>query len=198
MKKKILLFCNGVSGSGKTYFIQNNVPDGLFYNLRSATTRPQRVGESEGKPYFFRNEEYFNTTPLATRLWVNRTIWRPGDKKWLYGVPESEIYAHLNQNLIYDVIEPKYTRQMIDWFCSHNFDTQYDFKVAYFIPPENNMDTVRGRANMPGDANVRMNNTCTPADFANVNLVPDYKLSPRRGIYDKNLIELIKKLQHSR
>lgn len=196
--KKVLLFFNGVSGSGKTYFIRNNIPSGLFYNLRSATTRPMRVGESEGAPYFFRDEAYFDTTPLATFLWVNRAIWQPGDKKWLYGVPEFEIYEHMNQNLIYDVIEPQYTRQMIDWFCAHNLDAHYDFKIAYFLPPENNMDTVRKRANMPGDATVRTNNTCAPADFARANLTPDYTLSPRSGIYDKNLIEFIKNLQRIR
>ena len=88
MKKNTLLFCNGLSGSGKTYFIQNTLPQGLFYNLRSATTRPMREGESEGKPYFFRNEEYFDNTPLVTRLWVNKNFWTPGTPKWMYGVPE--------------------------------------------------------------------------------------------------------------
>ncbi|MBR4114562.1 MAG: hypothetical protein IKK40_00920, partial [Bacteroidales bacterium] len=64
--KKTLLFCNGLSGSGKTYFIKNTLPAGLFYNLRSATTRPMRDGESEGNPYFFRDESYFDNAPLAT------------------------------------------------------------------------------------------------------------------------------------
>ncbi len=131
--KKTLLFCNGISGSGKTYFIQKTLPSGLFYNLRSATTRPMRDGESEGKPYFFRDEAYFESAPLATHLWVNHAVWKPGDKKWLYGIPESEVYEHLGQNLIYDVIEPQYSRQLIDWFKKNGLDAHYDFRVAYFF-----------------------------------------------------------------
>lgn len=114
--KNTLLFCNGLSGSGKTYFIQNTLPTGLFYNLRSATTRPMRPGESEGKPYFFRDEAYFENARLATHLWVNEQFWTPGTLKWIYGIPEEEVFAHLGKNLIYDVIQPRYTRQLIDWF----------------------------------------------------------------------------------
>ena len=143
MKKNTLLICNGLSGSGKTYFIQNTLPHGLFYNLRSATTRPMREGEAEGAPYFFRDELYFETEPLATRLWVNQRFWTPNTPKWMYGIPESEIFSHLGQNLIYDVIEPQYARQLIDWFHNHNLNRAYNIRVAYFLPPENNFDIVQ-------------------------------------------------------
>ena len=63
--KKPLLLCTGLSGSGKTYFIKNTLPDGLFYSLRSATTRPMRVGESNGNPYFFVTEDEFEKMNLA-------------------------------------------------------------------------------------------------------------------------------------
>ena len=196
--KKTLLFCNGLSGSGKTYFIHKTLPSGLFYNLRSATTRPMRDGESEGKPYFFRDEAYFDSAPLATRLWVNRAVWNPGDKKWLYGVPETEIYEHLGQNLIYDVIEPQYSRQLIDWFKKNGLDTQYDFRVAYFLPPINHMDTVKSRANMPNDTAVRTCNTCNPADFTGAGLNIDYILRPIDGVYDPYLAAHIDELQRHR
>lgn len=198
MEKKTLLFCNGISGSGKTYFIQKTLPAGLFYNLRSATTRPMRNGESEGVPYFFRDEAYFESEPLATHLWVNRAVWKPGDKKWLYGIPESEIYEHLGQNLIYDVIEPKYSRQLIDWFKKNGLDAQYSFRVAYFLPPINHMDTVISRANMPNDAKVRAYNTCDPADFSRAGLNIDYILRPIDGVYDPCLTAHIAKLQKQR
>lgn len=198
MDKKTLLFCNGLSGSGKTYFIKNTLPAGLFYNLRSATTRPMRDGESEGAPYFFRDEAYFDTEPLATRLWVNRAVWKPGDTKWLYGVPESEIYDHLGRNFIYDVIEPQYSRQLIDWFKKNGLDAQYDFRVAYFLPPINHMDTVKSRANMPNDTAVRIHNTCNPSDFARAGLNIDYMLRPIDGMYDPYLTTYISKLQKQR
>ena len=198
MDKKTLLFCNGLSGSGKTYFIKNTLPAGLFYNLRSATTRPMRAGESEGDPYFFRDESYFNNTPLATHLWVNRHVWTPGEKKWMYGIPEQEVYEHLGQNLIYDVIEPRYARQLKDWFKRHGLDAQYNFRVAYFLPPVNHINTVNSRANMPNDATVRTLNTCNPGDFTRENLRIDYILRPIDGIYDPRLMAHIDQLVRSR
>lgn len=199
--KKTLLFCNGLSGSGKTYFIQNTLPTGLFYNLRSATTRPMRAGESEGAPYFFRDEAYFDTEPLATHLWVNEAFWTPGTPKWMYGIPEFEIFDHLGQNLIYDVIQPRYTRQLIDWFQTYGLDSEYDFRIAYFLPPENSVQTVAQRANMPNDTDVRRTNTCDPVDFLNANLDIDYILQPINGKYNQRLAQHIKQLQahnHSR
>lgn len=198
MKKNTLLFCNGLSGSGKTYFIQNTLPQGLFYNLRSATTRPMRDGESEGEPYFFRDEEYFDNTPLVTHLWVNKNFWTPGTPKWLYGVPEEEVYAHLGQNLIYDVIEPQYTRQMIDWFNKNGLARHYNFRIAYFLSPEQNLETARKRANMPNDADVRRTNTCDPIDFLNAGLDPDYILMPRSGLYNPRLTRHIADLSRGR
>ena len=198
MKKKTLLICNGLSGSGKTYFIQNNLPTGLFHSLRSATTRPMRDGESEGKPYFFRDEAYFETERLATHLWVNEQFWTPGTPKWLYGIPETEIAQHLGQNLIYDVIEPRYSRQLIDWFNEHKLHRHYNIRVAYFLPPENNFDIVSKRANMPNDTDVRRTNTCDPIDFLNAGIDPDYILMPRSGLYNPRMTAHIKRLQKNK
>lgn len=198
MNKNTLLFCNGLSGSGKTYFIQNTLPSGLFYNLRSATTRPMRAGESEGNPYFFRDEEYFETSKLATRLWVNEHFWTPGTPKWLYGVPEEEIYTHLGKNLIYDVIQPRYTRQLIDWFNKNGLHKHYNFRVAYFLSPEQNLETARARANMPNDADVRRTNTCDPIDFLRAGIDPDYILMPRAGLYNPRLAAHIIRLSKNR
>lgn len=196
--KNTLLICTGLSGSGKTYFIQNTLPAGLFYNLRSATTRPMRLGESEGNPYFFRDESYFENTRLATRLWVNQSLWKPGEPKWMYGVPEAEIFEHLGQNLVYDVIEPKYAQQMIKWFKCLNLDRRYNFRVAYFLTPEANLETARSRANMSNDTAVRTMNTCNPEDFLNAGLDIDYILKPRDGKMNPRLAAHIKRLQRQR
>jgi len=195
MSKKTLLFCNGLSGSGKSYFVQKTLPSGLFYNLRSATTRPMRDGESEGNPYFFRDEAYFDSAPLATRLWVNEDFWTPGTPKWLYGIPEFEVLNHLGKNLIYDVIQPRYSRQLIDWFKARGLDSEYNFRVAYFLPPANNFQTVANRANMPNDTDVRRANTCDPIDFLDAGLDIDYILQPINGKYNPRLMSHIRYLQ---
>lgn len=185
--KNTVLFCTGLSGSGKTYFIKNILPDGLFYNLKSATTRDMRAGEIDGQEYYFRDEEYFMNTPLVTRLWVNRDFWKPGERKWLYGVPESEIIPNLGKNFVYDVIEPKYVRQMIDWFNMHGLDSSYTYKIAWFLPTKKSSNIIDSRANMPNDKAVRGANTCTIEDLLDVNLRPDFILRPLAGQMDPRL-----------
>ncbi|MBO4480316.1 MAG: hypothetical protein J5742_01660 [Alphaproteobacteria bacterium] len=189
--KNTVLFCTGFSGSGKTYFINKTLPEGLFYNLRSATTRDMRDGEKEGEKYFFRNEEYFKAEPLVTYLWVNENFWKPGERKWLYGVPESEVLNNIGRNFVYDVIEPKYIRQMIDWFTLKKLDREYGFKIAWFIPPKNNFEIAAARATMPNDTAVRKANTCDAGDFLDYNLRPDYILRPITGHMDARLMQYI-------
>ena len=198
MKKKTLLLCTGLSGSGKTYFVKNTLPNGLFYCLKSAATRPMRDGESNGNPYYFVTESEFNEMQLATRLWVNEAFWTPEKPKWMYGVPELEIKNNLGKNLVYDVIQPKYAKQLIDWFRINGLSDRYNFRVAYFLPPANSMQTVAKRANMPDDIDVRRTNTCDPIDFLRAGLDIDYILQPRNNIYSPRLQAYIKRLQHQK
>jgi hypothetical protein len=96
---------------------------------------------------------------------------------------------------VYDVIEPKYAKQLIDWFKSHGLSQQYNFRVAYFLPPENNLEIAANRANMPNDIDVRKTNTCTPYDFLNAGLDIDYILKPIENLYNPRLMAHIKRLQ---
>lgn len=198
--KKSILFCMGLSGSGKSYFIRNNLLQYGFYKLRSATTRPMRDGEVDGREYFFRDEQYFDITPMATYLWVNEQFWRQGTPKWLYGVPALEIATNITKNLVYDVIQPKYARQMIDWFIRHGLDSEYSFKTLYFLPPENNFEIAIRRANMPDDARVRTNNTCDPIDFLHANLDIDFliKSNANEKLLSPRLIEWLKTFGNGR
>lgn len=195
--KNTLLFCCGLSGSGKSYFIENILPRDMFYKLRSATTRPMRAGEQDGREYYFVDENYFDTTPLVTRLFVNQQFWTSGKPKWLYGVPEFEVLEHLGQNFVYDVIQPKYARQMRDWFVSHKLLRQYDFKTLYFIPPENNFNIANARANMPDDNGVRTTNTCNPIDFLRADIDINFilKSSASETIIPTSLQQYLNKIK---
>lgn len=172
--KNTVLFCTGESGSGKSYFIKNVLLDGSFYNLKSATTRPMREGEKDGREYYFRDEAYFDMEKFATTLFVNEQFWEPGKPKWLYGVPEFEIFDNLGANFTYDVIQPKYVRQMIDWFCKKNLTKYYGFKILWFQPVDNAESIIKDRQNMPDDSKVRKENTCNIKDFENARLKPDF------------------------
>ena len=172
--KKLVVFCTGQSGSGKSTFIEKFLSTEDFYNLKSATTRSMREGEIDGREYYFCNEEYFKTEKFATLLWVNEQFWKPGQPKWLYGVPEFEVFDNLGYNFTYDVIEPKYVRQMIDWFRKKNLTKYYDFKILWFQPVDNAESIIDERKNMPDDKKVRKENTCNIKDFEYVHLRPDF------------------------
>lgn len=191
--KKSFLICVGNSGGGKTTFI-DNLPDGLYHNLRSWTTRAQRAGEQDGVKYFFVDEEKFDKEKFAVVLWVNEDLWEPGKPKWLYGVPEFEFYNNVGKNFVYDVIEPRYARQIIDWFGAQDFAADYDIKIAWFIPPLDN-DIIEKRANMPDDTKVRTKNTCAIYDIFNAfGHKPDFILQPRCAHDDSQLNEYIESL----
>ncbi len=192
MSKNILLFCNGLSGTGKTTFINTYAIPSGFHNLISATTRARRAEETDGISYYFRDEKYFATEKFATYLFVNRDFWKPGDAKWLYGVPEFEIKNHIGQDLIYDVIQPRYTRELMDWFTMHNLHNQYDFRVAYFTTELDNFEIAQQRAVMKNDMAVRRANTCTLDDFAASRVNIDYITMPRDDKPNMDLIKLVK------
>lgn len=197
MKKNTVLFCTGLSGTGKTYFIKNILPAGVFYNLKSATTRPMRENEMDGREYYFRDEHYFETEKFATYLFVNEQFWKPGVPKWLYGVPEFEIYDHIGQNLTYDVIQPRYVRQMIDWFTARKLDREYDFRILWFQPSETGNAVVQKRQNMPNDLEVRQQNTCNTNDFRNACLKPNHIVisSPQQLVMDNRLRAFLRSLE---
>lgn len=197
MEKNFLLICNGVSGSGKTSFINKyfKYAKGV-YNLKSFTTRKRRPGEVYGEQYYFVNEAEFDCNKLATRLFVNEAHWQPGEPKWLYGVPEFEINNNLGRHLIYDVIEPRYSRQLIDWFDAHNLNQYYEYKILWFLPSANSKNIVAGRANMPNDTQIRAENTCEAIDFLRAGVMPTHliKSSAEEVLMSQDAYDLFYKI----
>ncbi len=192
--KNVLLFLTGLSGSGKGYFKNNILPQGLFYPLISMTTRPIREGEKDGIDYFFSSESDFENAEFVTYLDVNKDVRKEGDPKWLYGVSEQEFLSHRNQNLVYDVIQPRYILQMINWCRKSGFD--FDFKILYFIQPNSGFDIAKSRVGMKDDLLVRHKNTSNYNDFNKIGLDIDWLIvnSVQEMIFDKNMIDFINSL----
>ena len=193
MKPK-LICCIGESGSGKGYFIEHNLLRYSFYKLISATTREKRIHELNGRDYYFVDEDYFKDANLFTYLDVNKDIRKEGDKAWLYGVPSFEVLDNLGKNFVYDVIQPKYARQLINNFIKNNLD--YDFKTIFFIPPDNK-NVINSRANMKDDLTVRTQNTSCLLDCMESDIFPDFfvKSSFDKTIIDPRLIEYLENMK---
>lgn len=196
--KHTILFLTGMSGSGKGYFWEHYLrPTKKFSKLVSVATRPPREGEVDGIDYYFRDEAFFDdpSVEFATRLVVDQGIWKPGDPRHMYGVTKDEMQRNYGLNMVYDVIEPKYIRQMIDWCVAHKLN--YDFKIAYFISPNNDLSIASARKNMPNDEQIRRRNTCDPVDFLRANLHPDYFMlsGPNETIFDARCMDFIDKVR---
>jgi guanylate kinase len=86
-----LIVISGPSGAGKGTLIKRVMPrvSGLTLSV-SATTRPQRVGERQGRDYFFISESEFND-------WIREGLFL----EWaeyagnLYGTPALAVERHL-------------------------------------------------------------------------------------------------------
>lgn len=88
-KERIILV--GHAASGKDYakeLLQNKL--GLTYGV-SYTSRPPRVGEIEGKDYFFRDENFFKEK-IKEKAWYEYVIFN----KWYYGTLKSQFYGKDN------------------------------------------------------------------------------------------------------
>ena len=80
---------------------------------------------------------------------------------------------------------------MIDWFRTRKLDTDYDIKITWFVPPEDN-NIVKERINMPNDQEVRTQNTCNIFDILKAfGHKPDFILQPRCNHCDPDLIRYI-------
>ncbi|MHA1550268.1 MAG: hypothetical protein ACTSXV_02310 [Alphaproteobacteria bacterium] len=170
--KKQFWFLTGASGSGKGHFRKHFLPSTLFYSLRSMTTRAIRDGEREGDEYFFTNVDKIHKTKKATYLEINPT--------WLYAVSELEIFNHQNQNLIYDVIQPEYIRQMIDW-CQKN-NLEYDFKIIYFMTEktegeQRSLMTERNKKETRKEINIRLKRDTSFKSYKKYKVEPDYSVN---------------------
>jgi guanylate kinase len=95
-ENKLLLFC-GPSGSGKTTIVQHllNTDKRLAFSI-SATTRPQREEEIDGKDYYF-----ISTDDFRSRINAGDFVeWEEVYKGRFYGTLHSEIKNIWNENKI--------------------------------------------------------------------------------------------------
>lgn len=98
MSKIICLI--GESGSGKDtmlkMLLENNIVD---KRIVSTTTRPMRVGEQEGREYYFiTEEEYYKS--LNNNEFIEQRVYHTINGDWYYGVRENSIDFNADINYV--------------------------------------------------------------------------------------------------
>ncbi len=177
----------GDSSTGKTTYIKDRViKDDVVHWICCDTTRDLRSGEKLGEPYYVRDASYFHNDKeddrFVVHIFANKDTYKLEGKEWHYAVTKAEIDKHAKQdiNMVYDVIQPCYAKDMIDYFKANY--PHYNIKVAWFIAPEKGPDVISARANMPNDSATRAKNRCTPLDVVRAKLHVDYMLCPLEDI----------------
>ncbi len=182
----ILLFNTGPSGSGKE-FVRNNIlmQTGLFNFLLSMTTRGLRAGEIDGVHYIKCRESDFNARRGKMCTWLDMEKPLPNGDKWLYGVSESEFMKNIGKNMIYDVNEAKYLKQMWNWVKSRGLN--YDMYVLYFVPSVDPSKTISERSAVSeSDMSVRLKKVI-PSDYADLGINIDFVI---RSSADEKIVEM--------
>lgn len=90
-EKKIVVLL-GKSATGKDTVINYFVDKFGFLPLISTTTRPMRKGETEGKDYYFINDEEFNAKKEQFfDIRKYETLYNGVPKTWYYGITKTEL-----------------------------------------------------------------------------------------------------------
>jgi hypothetical protein len=149
-----------------------------------------RAGESQEKPYRFVKTKVIsdlkNKDALATYLFTNEESWKRGARKYLYALSKDEVLGHLGRNLVYNVNEPRYIRELQEFFERNGIDG-YEFKVIRFAQNKNNKPMLER-----GNIHARIFHTASDKDFEHAQLpVPDWDVvgSAARTNYPAEMVE---------
>jgi guanylate kinase len=149
MKNRMIIVA-APSGAGKSSFVDRicrEIPS--LYDVITCTTRQQRVGESQGKPYFFISVEEFQEK-IKKGFFIE---WATVHGN-LYGTPSDQIDQAWAQG--------KCVIMDIDVQGAATFKKQFpDAQTIFILPP--NIDELRRRVikrqgSVPADLEVRMTN----------------------------------------
>ena len=125
VRRGLLMLVSSPGGAGKTSLSRRLVADFAVITLSiSATTRPPRPGESEGREYFFKTREQFQAMIEAGELLEWAEV-----NGHLYGTPKAPVMAALEAggDVMFD----------IDWQGARNVAAQApnDSVRIYILPP---------------------------------------------------------------
>lgn len=106
MNNKIIIFL-GPSASGKDTIAKHFEKMYGYSFVVSTTTRPIRNGESEGNPYFFVSNQYFEDLIKQNKLIEYReydTLVKNKPEKWFYGVEKTQVLDNTKYVAVLDMV----------------------------------------------------------------------------------------------
>jgi len=159
--------------------------------------------EKNGKPAWLSNSHFdaitamLNNSEGTAKLFKEFVVNLLSDnKKWLYGVPVSEVEKYKNDHFEYNVNEPKYAAQMVRYLEQNNYP--HAIKLLHYQKPKNNLDIVATRIGMANDIAVREMNTATLQDYWDSGLSPDFQLmsSADKVFIPKDMVDYFNSIVH--
>lgn len=115
--KPFIVILTGPTCAGKST-LESKLRDAGFASLTSTTTRPARVGEVDGKSYYFVNETRFSALQEEGALVESVTF-----GGYRYGMTKGEIDRHASVGApIVIVCEPHGRNQIIDYCEKHGWE----------------------------------------------------------------------------
>lgn len=196
MKQKVF-FISGPSAAGKSTF-EKIFLDPIFEKLVSMVivksddspeARIKRDGEVEGKDYYFVDKSTFEKTARITTLDIDV------QKDWRYGISEYEFHEKKGHTpLYYDVMQPQYIKQFIDWAEKNKEIENIDFKVLYLQAKKDKIQkNLENRLEKGTESkesiNIRQSRNYTDSSFKEYDLNIDYNFNYINDEVPEELLE---------
>lgn len=122
MKKGIFIVISGPSGVGKDTIVNKLISDGYGIYSISMTTRERRIGEVDGKDYFFLTKEKFEENIKKNNLFEYAIY-----NGYYYGTPKDFVFNNINNGT--NVIA------IIDVQGAMKIESKYSDALSIFIMP---------------------------------------------------------------
>ena len=122
MKKGIFIVISGPSGVGKDTIVNKLISDGYGIYSISMTTRERRIGEVDGKDYFFLTKEEFEENIKKNNLFEYAIY-----NGYYYGTPKDFVFNNINNGT--NVIA------IIDVQGAMKIESKYSDALSIFIMP---------------------------------------------------------------
>lgn len=125
--KNLICLC-GASASGKDEILKNAIKLFGVKPLVSHTSRPRRIGETDGVEYYFKNKEEMQSM-IDNGEFIETRVYNTIDGVWLYGLSKSAINIDDDETYIV-ILDLKGLKELEDYLLSIDM---YDKLISIYV-----------------------------------------------------------------